>query len=43
MADDTVANQIVEGSRRAGKTYRFDEVHDKSLPAQMWFQQSDEG
>ncbi|MFC1597145.1 hypothetical protein ACFL5Q_04295 [Planctomycetota bacterium] len=43
MADDTVANQIVKGSRKAGKTYRLDEVHDKSLPAQMWFQQSDEG
>ena len=43
MADDPVANQIVEGSRKAGKTYGFHEVHDKSLPAQMWFQQSDEG
>ena len=43
MAKDTVVEQILEGSRKAGKTYRFDEAHDKTLPAQMWFQHSDEG
>ncbi len=43
MADDPVVTQILKGSRKAGKTYRFNESHDKSLPAQMWFQHSDEG
>jgi radical SAM enzyme (TIGR01210 family) len=43
MAGDTVASKIVAASRKAGKTYGFDEAHDKCLPAQMWFQQSHEG
>ncbi len=36
-------NQILEGTQKAGKFYTFDEAHDEKLPAQMWFQESDEG
>ena len=36
-------SQILEGSRKAGKTYRFDEQHDPTQPGQLWFQESDEG
>ncbi|NNG01958.1 MAG: hypothetical protein HKM93_21405 [Desulfobacteraceae bacterium] len=43
METDNVAKQIDFGSRKAGKTYGFDEDHDKSRPAQWWFQESDEG
>lgn len=42
-AVDTVQRQIVFGSKKAGKTYNFDQSHDPSQPAQMWFQSSDEG
>lgn len=41
MSDSS--NQIVEGTQKAGKFYNFDEAHDEKLPAQMWFQESDEG
>jgi len=40
---DAVGRQILEGLRKAGKTYRFDESHDPTTPAQMWFQESEEG
>jgi len=40
---DAIVNQIVRGSRKGGKTYGFDEAHDEGLPAQMWFEESDEG
>lgn len=43
MKSDTVTKQILFGSQKAGKTYAFDEAHDEARPAQMWFQQSDEG
>lgn len=43
MTPDTVLNQIRSGSKKAGKTYSFDETHDETRPAQMWFQQSTEG
>ena len=43
MAQDTIARQILKGSEKAGKAYGFDEAHNHSLPAEMWFQQSDEG
>jgi len=36
-------NEIIEGTQEAGKFYTFDEAHDEKLPAQMWFQESDEG
>ncbi len=41
MSDSS--NQIVESTQKAGKFYNFDEAHDEKLPAQMWFQESDEG
>jgi radical SAM enzyme (TIGR01210 family) len=34
---------ILRASEIGGKTYSFDEEHDPGLPAQMWFQESDEG
>ena len=40
---NSAADQISVGSAKGRKTYGFDEAHDPSLPAQMWFQQSDEG
>lgn len=43
MKADAVTNQILEGSRKAGKTYAFDEAHNENIPADMWFQESDEG
>jgi len=43
MKPDAVNKQIIFGSQKAGKTYTFDEEHDKTLPAEMWFQESDEG
>jgi radical SAM enzyme (TIGR01210 family) len=35
--------QILSGSARAKKSYTFDDAHDESVPAQMWFQDSQEG
>lgn len=43
MDSDTVKKQILFGSKRAGKTYSFDNQHDMTQPAQKWFQRSDEG
>ena len=43
MTDDRVIQQILIGSERGDKTYHFDEAHDRSRPAQLWFQQSHEG
>lgn len=40
---DTVERQILYGNEKAGKTYGFDRDHDPTHPAQMWFQESDEG
>ena len=37
------AKQISEATQKMGKTYSFQEDHDKNLPAQTWFQESDEG
>lgn len=42
MTRDVIA-QIEHGSQAAGKTYRFDETHDATRPAEMWFQESEEG
>jgi hypothetical protein len=36
-------SKILESTKKAGKFYTFDEAHDERLPAQMWFQESDEG
>lgn len=38
-----VTAQIDAGSRAVGKTYQFDEAHDPDRPAEMWFQESEEG
>jgi len=38
-----ISNQLITLSRKAGKTYHFDDRHDKTLPAEMWFQESGEG
>ena len=43
MKPDAITKQILFGSQKAGKTYTFDEKHDPTLPAQQWFQESDEG
>lgn len=43
MTDTAVGDEIRDYSKRAGKTYEFDEAHDERLPAQWWFQESDEG
>lgn len=43
MGETVLVKQIVENSRKAGKTYEFDEAHKESLPAEIWFQESDEG
>ncbi|MGD8834552.1 MAG: hypothetical protein PVJ19_06410 [Desulfobacteraceae bacterium] len=40
---NTVKRQIEYGNKKAGKTYGFDQSHDPSKPAQLWFQSSDEG
>ena len=43
MMSNSASDQIREGTARGGKTYKFDDTHPSELPAQMWFQQSDEG
>lgn len=43
MSKDAIVKQIKFGSEKAQKTYGFDEAHDKTRPAQMWFQESNEG
>lgn len=40
---DTVERQIAYGNTKAGKTYGFDQSHDPSQLAQMWFQESSDG
>lgn len=35
--------QILLRTQKSGKDYDFDERHDAKRPAQMWFQQSEEG
>jgi radical SAM enzyme (TIGR01210 family) len=42
-ASDTVKRQIIYGNTKAGKTYDFNQTHDPSQIAQMWFQTSSEG
>lgn len=38
-----VSGQIIKGSKEGHKTYAFNESHDSNKPAQMWFQESEEG
>ena len=38
-----VGEEIREYTARAGKNYAFNVTHDERVPAQMWFQESDEG
>lgn len=43
MSQVDISNQISKASKNSGKTYNFDEEHDRDTPAQMWFQESQEG
>lgn len=43
MSGNKVTHQIMSGSQKAGKTYSFNDTHDETLPAQMWFQNATEG
>ncbi len=38
-----IAQQISMGTAKTGKNYIYDESHDSGRPAQMWFQESEEG
>jgi radical SAM enzyme (TIGR01210 family) len=40
---DIVKRQIISANKKAGKTYGFNHSHNPSKPAQMWFQESNEG
>ncbi len=41
MPDSTQSHELV--SHHEGKTYAYNEDHDENQPAQMWFQESNEG
>ena len=41
MSNDRVIQKILIGSETSGKTYQFNEAHNRMRPAQMWFQESD--
>jgi radical SAM enzyme (TIGR01210 family) len=43
MKKRDVTKQILMGSEEGGKTYQFNDTHDSDQPAQMWFQESNEG
>ena len=43
VSQNKIERQILLGSEDGGKHYAFDNSHDSSLPAQTWFQESDEG
>jgi radical SAM enzyme (TIGR01210 family) len=43
MTGDSIGGRNLNGSQEAARTWSFDEAHDEALPAQMWFQESDEG
>jgi len=43
LDENIVVGQILHGTSEGDKTYEFDETHDPNLPAQWWFQESDEG
>ena len=39
----SIVEQIEKGSAAGGKSYKFNEKHNKNLPLATWFQNSDEG
>ena len=39
----SAAGTIDDRRKSSGKSYAFDDAHDPSTPAQLWFQESDEG
>jgi radical SAM enzyme (TIGR01210 family) len=41
--DDPIRRHLVEATQASGKTYAFDEQHDRSVPIAHWFQHSDDG
>lgn len=43
MSNTATERHILTGLKAGEKTYSFDEKHDKTKPAQMWFCESDEG
>jgi archaeosine synthase beta-subunit len=43
MDRQTVSRQIETGFKKAKKSYSYDDDHDKSVPVEMWFQESHEG
>ncbi len=43
MSTDAAEKQILRGTKATLKTYEFDEEHDPTVPAQMWYQKSNEG
>jgi len=43
LVENRAERQILRGTREGGKTYSFDDEHDKRKPAQRWFQSSHEG
>lgn len=43
LTKKSVADQINIGTEKSGKVYAFNENHERTRPAQMWFQESDEG
>ena len=43
MTSCNIAEEILQATRAAGKTYEFNESHDRTQPWKTWFQESDEG
>lgn len=37
------ADRLVDSTRKVGKTYAFNDAHDPALPADSWFQETQEG
>ena len=43
MTKENSLRQILGGSEKGGKAYGFDESHEENRPADMWFQESEDG
>jgi radical SAM enzyme (TIGR01210 family) len=43
MRKADLIQQLLKRSKKAKKTYSFDDDHDEHRPIEMWFQESDEG
>ncbi len=43
VSGSSIENQIINGTDKAGKKYRFNDSHDSNQVAQWWFQESPEG